>query len=46
VIVEAPDDERDAVTPLVVETMRAAAALDVPLEVNAAWGRTWAGAKS
>ncbi len=46
VIVEVPDDERDEVGPLVIDTMRDAAALDVPLEVNVAWGATWADAKS
>ena len=46
VLVEAPDDEHEAVHPLVVDIMRAAAHLDVPLEVNVAWGTTWADAKS
>ena len=41
-----PTDERDEVGPLVVDLMRRAAELDVPLEVNVAWGRTWADAKS
>lgn len=45
VIVEVPDSERDVVGPLVLETMRGAAALSVPFEVNAAWGKTWASAK-
>ena len=45
VIVEVPDDERDAVGPLVVDLMRSAAELDVPLEVNVAWGKTWADTK-
>ncbi|MFV0307965.1 MAG: DNA polymerase I [Desertimonas sp.] len=50
VIVEVPDHERDVVGPLVVELMRHAAdrgenRLDVPLEVNVAWGATWADAK-
>ena len=45
VIVEVPDEERDEVGPLVLETMRSAAQLKVPLEVNAAWGTTWADAK-
>jgi len=30
----------------VIELMRGAADLDVPLEVNVAWGDTWAAAKS
>ena len=45
VIVEVPADERDAVGELVVDLMRGAAELDVPLEVNVAWGDTWAAAK-
>ena len=46
VLVEVPEDERDAVGPLVVDLMRNAADLDVPLEVNVTWGTTWADAKS
>jgi DNA polymerase-1 len=46
VIVEVPEAERDVVGPLVIGIMRDAAELDVPLEVNVAWGRTWADAKS
>ena len=45
VIVEVPDPERDVVGALVVDLMRGAADLDVPLEVNVAWGDTWAAAK-
>jgi DNA polymerase-1 len=45
VIVEVADDEREAVGGLVVELMRGAAELDVPLEVNVAWGASWAAAK-
>lgn len=45
VIVEAPEAERDHVGPMVIDIMRAAATLDVPLEVNVAWGATWADAK-
>ena len=45
VLVEVPDAERDHVGPLVLDIMRSAAQLDVPLEVNAAWGHTWAEAK-
>jgi DNA polymerase I len=45
VIVEVPDGERDVVGDLVVDLMRNAATLDVPLEVNVAWGDTWAAAK-
>ncbi len=45
VVVEVPDNEVDRVGPLVVDLMRAAVELDVPLEVNVAWGKTWADAK-
>jgi DNA polymerase-1 len=46
VLVEVPEGERDEVGPLVIDLMRHAAELDVPLEVNVAWGKTWADAKS
>jgi DNA polymerase-1 len=46
VLVEVPDDERDEVGGEIVELMRGAAQLDVPLEVNVSWGDTWAAAKS
>ncbi len=45
VIVEVPAAERERVGGLVVDLMRGAADLDVPLEVNVAWGSTWADAK-
>ena len=45
VLVEVAETERDTVGPVVLDLMRHAAALDVPLEVNVAWGRTWADAK-
>ncbi|CAN5422382.1 DNA polymerase I [soil metagenome] len=45
VLVEVPNSEVDRVGTLVVDLMRAAAELDVPLEVNVAWGQTWADAK-
>jgi DNA polymerase-1 len=45
VLVEVPEAERDEAGELVVGLMRGAAELDVPLEVNVAWGRTWADAK-
>ncbi len=45
VLVEVPDTEREQVGTLVVDIMRDAAELDVPLEVNVAWGDTWADAK-
>jgi DNA polymerase-1 len=46
VLVEVPETERDHVGPMVIDIMRAAAQLDVPLEVNVSWGLTWADAKS
>lgn len=46
VIVEVPFDEKAVVDELVISTMRNAAELLVPLEVNSAWGATWADAKS
>jgi DNA polymerase-1 len=45
VIVDVPERERDTVGPLVIDLMRSAVELDVPLEVNVAWGATWAAAK-
>lgn len=45
VLVEVDPNEHDAVAELVVDIMRNAADLDVPLEVNLAWGDTWAAAK-
>lgn len=45
IIVEVPESEKDIVGPLVLDTMRDAADLKVPFEVNAAWGATWADAK-
>lgn len=45
IIVEVPLAEKEVVGPLVLDTMRAAANLQVPFEVNAAWGDTWADAK-
>ena len=45
IVVEVPFAEHDAVGALTVETMRDAAALDVPLETNVSWGKTWADAK-
>jgi DNA polymerase I len=45
VLLEVPEEERDETGPFVVELMRHAAELDVPLEVNSAWGTTWADAK-
>jgi len=45
IIVEVPESEHDEVGDMVVGLMRSAVELDVPLEVNVAWGSTWADAK-
>ena len=45
VLVEVPPAERDTVGPMLIDIMRDAAELDVPLEVNVSWGDTWAAAK-
>jgi DNA polymerase-1 len=45
VLVEVPPEEKDSVGPLLIDIMRNAADLDVPLEVNVSWGDTWATAK-
>ena len=45
VLVEVQPSERDEVGPRVIDIMHGAAELDVPLEVNVAWGDTWAAAK-
>ncbi len=45
VLLEVPDEEHDETGERVVELMCHAAELNVPLEVNSAWGRTWADAK-
>ena len=46
VILEVPPDEHDAAVKLVRETLMGAAQLDVPLDVNLAFGPTWADAKA
>ena len=46
VLLEVPEAEREEIGPLVIDLMRHAADLNVPLEVNVAWGTTWADAKS
>jgi DNA polymerase-1 len=46
VILEVPTHERDEIEKLTVDTMMDAASLRVPLEVNVAFGATWADAKS
>jgi DNA polymerase-1 len=45
VLLEVPEAEQEKVGRLTVDTMRGAADLRVPLEVNIAFGRTWADAK-
>ncbi len=45
VLIEVPEAERELVGPLVIDIMRHAAELDVPLEVNVSWGTSWASAK-
>ncbi|MDQ4096317.1 MAG: DNA polymerase [Actinomycetota bacterium] len=45
VILEVPPDERDEASNLVLDTMRGACQLCVPLEVNLCWGSDWAEAK-
>ena len=46
VILEVPEDERDRASSLTLDAMRGAASLSVPLDVNVAWGRSWAEAKA
>lgn len=46
VVTEAPFAEKEAVDELVLSIMRGAMKLDVPIEVNSAWGSTWASAKA
>ena len=46
VVCEIRPAERDAVTAIVLDAMRGAFELNVPLEVNLAYGPTWADAKS
>ena len=45
VILEVPPEEREVMTQVVLEDMRGAFDLRVPLEVNLAFGPTWADAK-
>ena len=45
IIVEVPPEEHVEAGRLVLEAMRGATSLDVPLEVNLSWGTTWAAAK-
>jgi DNA polymerase-1 len=46
VLLEVPPAEEVAATELVLDAMRGAAELMVPLEVNLSWGRSWADAKA
>ncbi len=46
VILEVPPEERDPVTELTLDAMRGAFELRVPLEVNLAFGSSWAEAKA
>lgn len=46
IILEVPADETERVEQLALDIMRNAARLEVPLEVNHAWGDTWGSAKS
>jgi DNA polymerase-1 len=45
VLLEVPPEEEATAAELTLEAMRGAADLRVPLEVNLAWGDSWAGAK-
>ncbi|HLH99470.1 MAG TPA: DNA polymerase I [Acidimicrobiales bacterium] len=45
VILEVPPEEEEQASALVLDAMRGAAELRVPLEVHLSWGDTWAGAK-
>ena len=44
-ILEVPPDEKDAAAAIVLDAMRNACDLCVPLEVNLSWGQTWAETK-
>ncbi len=46
VILEVPPEEEQSASQVVVDAMRGAASLSVPLEVNLSWGDTWAAAKA
>jgi DNA polymerase I len=46
IVVEVVPEERDVVGALTIDTMKSAAILDVPLEVNVAWGANWGEAKA
>jgi len=46
VVVEVAETERESMGDSVIDIMRRAADLDVPLDVNFAWGDSWGSAKS
>jgi DNA polymerase I len=46
VLVEAPDDERDEVTEVVLDALTSVVELRVPLKVSVGWGGSWAEAKA
>ena len=45
VLVEAPKNEKDAVSKIMTEALTGAANLTVPLEISLKWGENWAAAK-
>jgi DNA polymerase-1 len=45
VLVEAPPDEKDRVSVIMLDALENAASLSVPLEVSLNWGENWAAAK-
>ena len=45
VLLEVPPEEEEAAAKVTLEAMQGAAELRGPLEVNLAWGDSWAGAK-
>jgi DNA polymerase-1 len=46
IILEVPPEEHEQAEKLTLDAMHTATKLDVPLEVNLSWGKTWAAAKS
>lgn len=46
IVLEVPPSEHDQAEEITLDSMRNATDLDVPLEVNLSWGKTWADAKS
>jgi DNA polymerase-1 len=45
VVVEAPGEEKEHVTVVILDALTNAASLSVPLEVTLHWGANWAAAK-